>query len=187
MTDDQVGEARRLAERLGAGQPDALDEIYRANATLVHSLALRSLGTHHDAEDATQQVFVAAWRSRHTLRPERGSVTAWLIGITRNVVADMHAQRARHARNTQVLGEQATTEAPRSMETDVTDRLVVRQALGALGDPRAAIVRMAFLQERTHEEIAADLQLPLGTVKSHVRRGLLQVRSQLKEVRESAS
>ena len=110
-----------LATRLRDGSRDALAEAYREWSSLVHTLALRSLGNHHDAEDVTQQVFVAAWRSRHTLRPERGTVAGWLVGITRHTVADTHAKRTRQARDAAAV---AAHEPP---------ELIVQQEAGGSG------------------------------------------------------
>jgi RNA polymerase sigma factor (sigma-70 family) len=183
-TGEQVDvEADDLAVRLREGSRDALAEAYREWAALVHTLALRSLGNHHDAEDVTQQVFVAAWRSRHTLRPERGSVAGWLVGITRHKVADVHARRARQVRDAAtVAATVVTAPAGRPLDDELAARLVLHDELGRLGEPRGTVVRMAFLDDLTHEEIARRLDLPLGTVKSHVRRGLTRLRTRLEEV-----
>ena len=110
-TDERGVDTSDLAVRLRDGSPDALAEAYDRWASLVHTLALRSLGSHHDAEDVTQQVFVSAWRSRHTLRPERGSVPGWLVGITRHRIADVHAQRARSARDAEAVAGQAAPDS----------------------------------------------------------------------------
>ena len=178
-----------LAVRLRDGSRDALAEAYREWSSLVHTLALRSLGNHHDAEDVTQQVFVAAWRSRHTLRPERGSVAGWLVGITRHTVADLHAQAGppgpgrRGGRRPRAA--RTSTRAP--PDDQLAARLVLHDELGRLGEPRGTVVRMAFLEDLTHEQIAERLDLPLGTVKSHVRRGLTRLRTRLEEVNRDPS
>jgi RNA polymerase sigma-70 factor (ECF subfamily) len=176
-----------LAVRLRDGSREALAEAYREWSALVHTLALRSLGNHHDAEDVTQQVFVAAWRSRHTLRPERGTVPGWLVGITRHKVADVQARRARQARDAEAVAAQlpARDHAPPPDER-LAARLVLHDELGRLGEPRATVVRLAFLEDLTHDEIARRLDLPLGTVKSHVRRGLTRLRARLEEVEHDA-
>ena len=183
-TDEETtGVMDDLAERLRGGSLQALEEAYANWSSLVHTLALRSLGNHHDAEDVTQQVFVAAWRGRHTLRPDRGTVPGWLVGITRNKVADLHAQRARQARDVDAAAQKSLPDqqAPPPDE-QLAARLLLADALDHLGEPRSTVVRMAFIEDLTHEEIARRLQLPLGTVKSHVRRGLLHLRTRLEEV-----
>jgi RNA polymerase sigma factor (sigma-70 family) len=177
-----------LAVRLRDGSRDALAEAYREWSSLVHTLALRSLGNHHDAEDVTQQVFVAAWRSRHTLRPERGTVAGWLVGITRHTVADMHARRARQARDAAaVAAHELPQEHAAPPDDQLAARLVLHDELGRLGEPRGTVVRMAFIEDLTHEQIAERLDLPLGTVKSHVRRGLTRLRTRLEEVNRDPS
>ncbi|MFL6078668.1 MAG: RNA polymerase sigma factor [Ornithinibacter sp.] len=177
-----------LAARLRDGSREALAEAYQEWSALVHTLAMRSLGNHHDAEDVTQQVFVAAWRSRHTLRPERGSVAGWLVGITRHTVADHHAKRARQARDAAAVAAHAGPEALAAPPDDqLAARLVLHDELGRLGEPRGTVVRMAFLDDLTHEQIAERLDLPLGTVKSHVRRGLTRLRTRLEEVNHDPS
>lgn len=177
-----------LAERLRDGSREALEEAYARWSALVHTLAVRSLGNHHDAEDVTQQVFVAAWRGRHTLRPDRGTVPGWLVGITRHKIADLHAARARQVRD---LGAAATRALPDQQapppDEQLAARLLVADALDQLGEPRRTVVRMAFIEDLTHEEISRRLELPLGTVKSHVRRGLIHLRHRMEDVHREPS
>lgn len=177
-----------LAVRLRDGDAAALAEAYDRWSSLVHTLALRSLGNHHDAEDVTQQVFVSAWRGRHTLRPERGSVPGWLVGIARHRIADVHALRARAARDAAaVAGQVPVDDHDPPHDERLALRLLLADELDRLGDPRARVIRMAFVEELTHEEIARRLELPLGTVKSHVRRGLIQLRNRMEEVSREPS
>ena len=186
LTDDgESSPSEALAVRLRAGDQDALAAAYRTHGQLVYSLALRALGTHHDAEDVTQQVFVAAWRGRASFDPVRGSLGGWLVGITRHVVADSIDQRRRSWRNLQAVGGRAEPPAP-ALDATVIEQIAVAAALGRLGEPRRTIVRLAVLEGRTHEEISRHLGMALGTVKSHVRRGLLQLRTSLEEVRTDA-
>ncbi|MEO8827883.1 sigma-70 family RNA polymerase sigma factor [Lapillicoccus sp.] len=176
-----------LAEALAGGSSDALSECYRLWGPLVLGIAARSLGSRVDAEDIVQQVFVSAWRSRGTLRPSQSALPAWLIGITRRRVADEYARRSREsAKATRagsvlaVAGEEHTD--PVDRVDAVVDRVVLRDALDQLPEPRRSVLNLIYLEDRTQEDIAERLDLPLGTVKSHVRRGLLHLRRELREV-----
>ncbi len=180
--DDPDVESAELAARLAGGDREALAEMYRRWSPLVHTIALRALGTREDAEDVVQQVFVAAWRGRATLRPERGSPAAWLVGITKHRVADVRAERYRSHRNLQAVASEVATAPEATGDSDWAERLLLVHELERMGDPRATVLRMAFIEDRTHEDIARALDLPLGTVKSHVRRGLIALRDRLKEV-----
>ncbi|MGG5258159.1 RNA polymerase sigma factor [Phycicoccus avicenniae] len=184
--EQDLDELHDLAVRLRAGSREALEEAWARWAPLVHTLALRAVGDHHDAEDVTQQVFVAAWRGRHTLRPERGTVPGWLVGITRHKVADLHAQRSRQARDAAAAAAEVLPDrhAPPPEET-LAARLLLADALDRLGEPRASAIRLALVDELTHEEVAQRLGLPLGTVKSHIRRGLATLRTYVEEVGEA--
>lgn len=169
-----------LAGHLRAGAHEALEEAYRRWSPLVHTLALRALGDHHDAEDVTQAVFVTAWRSRATVDPGRGTLSAWLVGITRHRIADVREQRARAVRNLTAAGR--VNPHTHRHDDDLARRLYLAQELAELGEPRGTIVHLAIVDDRPHTEIAERLGLPLGTVKSHVRRGLLHLRDRLEEV-----
>ncbi|WP_353357046.1 sigma-70 family RNA polymerase sigma factor [Intrasporangium sp. DVR] len=176
------GETGPLARALVGGSTDALAEIYRRWSSLVHTIVLRSLGDAADAEDVTQQVFVSAWNSRHTFRPEQGSIQAWLVGITRHRVADLRTQRYRNHRNLQAVALESAATPTVTDDAEWAQRLLLVRELEMMGDPRAAVIRMAFLEDRSHDDIAETLGLPLGTVKSHIRRGLLHLRQRLQEV-----
>ena len=171
----------RLAAELSAGSRDALAEMYRRWSTLVHTIAFRALGDRHDAEDVTQQVFVSAWNGRQSLRPDQGSPAAWLVGITKHRVADVKTQRYRSHRNLHAVAAVAATE-PSEEHDDWAEKLLLVSELERMGDPRATVLRMAFMEDKPQEEIARTLDLPIGTVKSHVRRGLIELRRRLEEV-----
>jgi len=184
--DLSTADAVELAGRLRDGDQDALGEVFRRWSPLVFTIALRRLHDRSDAEDVTQQVFVGAWRSRGTLQVSDGALPAWLVGITRHRVSDRLAARGRDARE-----QQAVTALPVAPGADpqdrLVDRLVLADELDRIEDPRRTILRLAFYEDRTHQQIAAVLEMPLGTVKSHVRRGLLHLRARLGEVTDGAS
>jgi RNA polymerase sigma factor (sigma-70 family) len=187
LEDEQDDAVRALAARLVAGEESALEEIYDRWAALVHTYALRALHDPHDAEDVTQQVFVAAWRSRHTLTPSPTALPAWLLGIARHKVSDVRAARARDAdRVAAVVSLPGHDGSDPSVDDEVAERQVVRQAVDELPDPRRTIMFLAFWEDRSHAEIAETVGLPLGTVKSHVRRGLIKLHQQLEGVRRES-
>lgn len=162
------------------GDEAAFHDLYSQYGRLVHSIAVRLMGNHHDAEDVTQQVFVSAWQGRESLRDD-GSLTGWLATITRRRCADLAAGRARTNRTEQSASAVMTLPVPDDPARAV-EEITVADTLQSLGEPRATIVRMAVVEDQRHEDIAQTLGLPLGTVKSHIRRGLLQLRSRLEEV-----
>lgn len=162
-----------------AGEEQALAVAYERWAGLVHGLAARSLGSGPDAEDVTQQVFVSAWSGRAGYRPDAGPLPAWLVGITRHRIADAQARRARDARARQaaVVVHEATPTT--TVDSTAEDRVVLMDELSRLGQPQRGIIELAFFHDLTHDQIAARTGLPLGTVKSHIRRTLVRLRNRL--------
>lgn len=173
--DDLIRE--RLVEDFRDGDEAALAEIYRLWSPLVFTVAVRALGNRADAEDLTQKVFVAAWTGRAGYRPERASLPAWLMGITRYKIADAYHGRTRDRRlqSEMVSSAEPTHDAP----ADIAERLIIADELNRLDDVPQQVLRLAFYEDLTHSQIAERLQLPPGTVKSHIRRSLLKLKTRL--------
>lgn len=172
---DRAEHDQQLDARFATGDPAALREAYDRHGGAVYSIAVRALGAHHDAEDVTQQVFVRAWRSRATFDPDRGGLGGWLVGITRRQVADRLTARIRERDVTDRAGRAAA--APVSSVPDqVVNAVVVADEMNQLPPRMRTVLELAFFDDLTHHQIAALTGLPLGTVKSHLRRGLERLR-----------
>jgi RNA polymerase sigma-70 factor (ECF subfamily) len=172
-----------------AGDERALAAAYREFAPLVHTLALRSLPDRAAADDVTQEVFIRVWRSRATFNPEVARLPAWIVGITRNAIADAQQAWTREARKAFAAagaGMAGETGAGTEAAEMLADRLLLDGELDRLGEPQGSIMKLAFYEDLTHEQISRKLGLPLGTVKSHIRRSLTHLRSRL-EVDHAAS
>ncbi|QYX82635.1 RNA polymerase sigma factor [Streptomyces akebiae] len=168
-----------LARRFHAGDEQAIALAYRRWGSLVHTLARRSLNDERDAEDVTQQVFLAAWRGRERYCPERGALGGWLVGITRHAIADAHAARARRA-DVESMSAAQQEEAVRYWGVDesqaAVDRVLVLQKLQRLTPVQRRVLGMAVYGDMTQAQIAELTGLPMGTVKSHIRRALHSLR-----------
>lgn len=176
LTDEDDHTQLVLAFR--AGDERALAEAYARWSSLVYTIAVRSLGDPGEAEDVTQKVFIAAWRGRNGFDASRSRLAAWLVGITRHTVADAHEARSRRRRIEEAVVAQ--TELSQADESaDIADRVLMRDELRRLGPVPQQVMHLAFYDDLTHTEIADNLGLPLGTVKSHIRRSLSRLRIRL--------
>ncbi|MEV4539535.1 sigma-70 family RNA polymerase sigma factor [Asanoa sp. NPDC049518] len=165
-----------LAERLRAGDEKALRTAYERHGAAVLYLAQRLLSSRADAEDVTQLTFVAAWAGRDTFDARRGTLLGWLLGIARRKAIDRIRSTARDDRITQTVGAQLVTPDQAELPERIVDRLVVADELGRLPAEQRRTLELAFFDDLTHPQIAAVTGLPLGTVKSHIRRGLANLR-----------
>ncbi|MDI3213934.1 sigma-70 family RNA polymerase sigma factor [Arthrobacter sp. AL12] len=172
----------RLNESFAAGDETALAEAYRQFAPLVHTLALRSLRDNSAADDVTQEVFIRVWRSRSAFDPSKARLPAWIVGITRNAITDAQAASMRETRKVLAaveLSPDPDQAAGHAAAEVLADRLLLDGELERLGEPQGSILKLAFYDDLTHSQISQKLDLPLGTVKSHIRRSLSQLRSRL--------
>lgn len=172
----------QLNESFAAGDEAALAEAYRQFAPLVHTLALRSLRDNSAADDVTQEVFIRVWRSRSAFDPSKARLPAWIVGITRNVITDAQAASMRETRKVLAaveLSPDPEKAAGHAAAEVLADRLLLDGELERLGEPQGSILKLAFYDDLTHSQISQKLDLPLGTVKSHIRRSLSQLRTRL--------
>ncbi len=169
-----------LAARFSAGDDVALTEVYRQYEPLVRTVASRALGDADEAADVTQQVFIAAWLGRARYRPDVGGLAGWLVGIARYKIADAWAVRGRDRKvllGTAAVVHDGSDGSPSSAQ--LVDRMLLADEVSRLAEPQRSIMRLAFYGDCSHGEIASSLRLPLGTVKSHIRRSLAYLRTRL--------
>jgi RNA polymerase sigma factor (sigma-70 family) len=165
-----------LAEHFRGGDEQALRMVYDRYGGAVLHLALRTLGNRADAEDVTQTTFVAAWQGRETFDPDRGGMLGWLLTIARRKAIDRLRSATREARVAETIRALPEPAAPAETPERVLDRLVIADELAQLPAEQRRTLELAFYDDLTHPQIAAVTGLPLGTVKSHIRRGMANLR-----------
>jgi RNA polymerase sigma-70 factor (ECF subfamily) len=152
-------------------------EAYAAHSSELYGFAVRSLRDPGLAEEAVQETFLRAWRAGDRYDPELGSLRTWLFAILRNVVIDLG--RARAARPSVAVG---TVEAGHEPLEQVLLSWQVEEALRRIGEGHRVVIVETFYKGRPYAEVAADLGVPEGTIKSRVYYGLRALRNALEEL-----
>ncbi|MDQ8705181.1 sigma-70 family RNA polymerase sigma factor [Streptomyces sp. LHD-70] len=180
--DARIRREQAIAASFRAGDEEAFRQLYEQWAGLVHTIARRTLGDSFEAEDVAQQVFIAAWRNRRGYRPVRGTAGSWLVGIARHKIADALTARTRRARLAASVESELEARSPTRdghLAQQAVDRVAVQHELEQLPPAQRAVLRLAFYSDLPQTQIAACLGMPLGTVKSHARRGMHTLKRRL--------
>lgn len=174
-----------MLRRITGGDQKALAKLFDATLDQVYGLCLRLLRDPDDAEEVVGEVYQQVWEDAARFDPARGKVIAWLMTIARSRSLDLLRRQRRHRQgrvqpDEDDLAYMHDDQPSAAALIDLVQRgSRVHQALGALNEVQRRLVELAFMEDLTHQEIAERLDMPLGTVKSHLRRGLRILRRQL--------
>lgn len=166
-----------LISRVGSGDRNAFEILYRRYARPVFGLALRRLGDRGRAEDAVQETFASVWRAASSYRPERGPGAPWLYAVARNAIVDNG--RTRREPPVDTVEEQPADETPADRAEAGWVAWRVHRALAELPENERVVIELAYWRGRSQSEIAELLAIPLGTVKTRTRSGLARLADML--------
>jgi RNA polymerase sigma-70 factor, ECF subfamily len=173
---------KQLFQDLKAGQTSALNALYQRYAPIVYGLALQILKESQEAEDVTQDIFISLWKS-DAYDPARGSLGSYLTTLTRSRSIDKLRSRGRKLKFLERWGQIMPLDTgPSSLMDQVSFRErseLVREALSQIPENQRQALELVYFGGYSQVEIAQQYQVPLGTVKSWLRLGLVKLRQQL--------
>lgn len=171
-----------VLHRFAAGDDAAFTQIYRRYCGPMFAIALATVGRRDLAADVVQQAFIQAWRAAASYRPQ-SDIAPWLFTITRRAAIDLWRRERRHV--VAGLDDHAVDEAVPGPSVEAAwDAWQVRQALDELPPAERDVVRLAYVEDLTHEQTADRLGIPIGTVKSRSHRAHHRLRGLLSHVRD---
>lgn len=177
---DVEGREQALLRRIADGDRTAFDQLYRATAARLFGVCLRVLPDRAEAEDVLQEVYVAVWRKAPQFSPDKSSAMTWLASIARHRAIDrLRATPSLVARHPVELPELETDPdaAPAARAEAESERSQLDRCLSQLDARRRTLIRTAFFDGATYEDLARRTGSPLGSIKSWIRRGLQQLRA----------
>ena len=175
-----------VIRRIGSADPEALGELYDATSSAVFGLVRRILGDYSAAEEVTIDVYTQVWRLALAYSEEKGTPATWLLMIARSRAIDHLRSRARRTKEQERPIEIAFDHShpgpdPETAAISGNRRQIVRDILANLEPEQVTMLQLAFFDGLSHSEIAASTGIPLGTVKTRIRAGMMRMRKLLEE------
>lgn len=169
--------SQAILKRIADGDQDAVQDCLKAYGGLVWSLARRMLRNTEDAEDVVQEIFLDLWKNAEKFDPAVASETTFVAMVARRRLIDKirFANRRISADSLEDMVSEPAGSTDREMQTLVEGREAMK-ALDDLRPEQKQVLQLSIIHGLSHQEIADSTGMPLGTVKTHARRGLLQVR-----------
>ena len=172
--------ALSILQRIAAGDPHAVDECLDQYGGLIWSLARRFSPVYADAEDAVQEIHLEIWRSASRFDPQVASETAFIATIAKRRLIDRQRRRSRAIDAAPIEEESAMASSAAADTVELQEEAErVRVVMGRLRHDERRVLEMSLVEGLTHSEISEATSLPLGTVKTHARRGLNRLREML--------
>jgi RNA polymerase sigma-70 factor, ECF subfamily len=175
-----AGSAEALLAQVALSNRAAFETLYRDTSSRLFGICLRVLNERAEAEEVLQEVYTSVWRKAGQFDAARASAMSWLSMMARNKSIDrLRAMPARNTRTALELADEIEDPgaSPAQQAEALTDRARLENCLKQLEPKRHSLIRAAFFDGSTYEELAARIEAPLGSVKSWIRRGLMQLRT----------
>lgn len=178
-----AAELVKLMRTCAEGDRGAFEVLYRRTSDKLFGLSLRMLRDRGAAEDALQNVYTNVWLHADRFDPSRAAVMTWLITMTRNQCID-HLRRHREEPIDTEFTQQIVDPDTKPLEASQADQQSqhLKHCLDALDEQQRKAVRAAFFTGATYNQLADDMEVPLGTMKSWIRRSLIRLRACLEQL-----
>jgi RNA polymerase sigma-70 factor (ECF subfamily) len=176
-----------LLGRVIARDGRAIGELYDRHSRLLYGLILRILRNRSEAEEVLQEVFVQVWTRADTYNVELGAPVAWLVRIARNRAIDQIRSNSVRARTAEATPLPPPVETPEARAVMSEQQRAIARALDTLPVEQRELIEHAYFQGLTQSELAERFHLPLGTVKTRVRTGMMTLRRELQQVMVGAT
>jgi RNA polymerase sigma-70 factor (ECF subfamily) len=172
-----------LVDKCRSGDREAWEIIVRRRHSRIYNLAYRFTGRFDEAEDLTQEVFLKVYRTLHSYRPESGALETWIVRVARNHFIDHYRKHKTERTHTSVLEDHHEGAVSPTVRVETPGQALdrkeaaarVHRLLALLPEDQREAVILRDLEELTYEEIAEHLELPIGTVKSRINRGRIEL------------
>jgi RNA polymerase sigma-70 factor (ECF subfamily) len=174
--DSSAGNLAALIQRIAAGDRAAFKHVYDTHSPRLYAVAVRITRQGALAADAVQDAFLQLWRNAGQFDTARGNPEAWLVSLVRYRALDIARRRVREVSDEEAPEQIDTDPDPLARLASSQDAAALHSCLGALEAERRRLLSLAFVEGLSHSEVADRLQLPLGTVKSWIRRSLQSLR-----------
>jgi RNA polymerase sigma-70 factor, ECF subfamily len=175
-----------LIHRISQHDQNALSELYELTVSRVYGLAMRVLRNTSDAEEVVSDVYLQIWHKAQSFEISRGSVAAWMNTLTWSRAMDRLRKTKRdfmkdalHPEDLDVSYTECEGLSIEQMAESWSNAKTIQAAFQELSEIQRRVLRLAYTDDLSHQDIATTLSLPLGTVKSHVKRGLSALRTVL--------
>lgn len=186
-----VDDDSTLMQQIAAGDEQAFEAIYDRHSARLFALCLRIVGNRTEAQSVLSDVFLELWRRADQFDTERGSPRAYLTTLTRSRSIDrLRSNAGRVAREQEACRIQETRVRydegePSHQVMTGEHRQLVKKAMESLSDAQQSALNLAYFDGLSHRQIAQRLDTPLGSIKTHIRQGLLKLRRSLSSLDDS--
>ncbi|MHB1921376.1 MAG: RNA polymerase sigma factor [Chitinophagaceae bacterium] len=170
-----------LIVQLKSKDEQAFSYLYDHYSAALYGVIMKIVNLEETSQDILQEVFVKIWRNMESYDPAKGKLFTWMLNVARNTAIDtLRSKSFKNDKKIQELGDNVHSHNLSQSVTLKVDHLGLKKVLESLKEEQRIIIDLAYFKGYTQEEIAKELDMPLGTVKTRIRKALMQLRNILK-------
>ena len=174
-------EEEELIRLLKAKDKDAFTYLYDHYSTALYGIAFRIVNKEEIAQDILQEVFLKIWKNIDNYNPSKGRLYTWLLNITRNYAIDhFRSSDFQHQNKIQNLEDSVSAVDKQMQGTMLSDHIGLKETIAELKPEYKQMIDLLYYKGYTHDEVANEFNIPLGTVKTRIRTAIMQLRDKLK-------